>query len=258
MSTLIFLNTLLRRFFFKSAFLAVCFFWLIGCSATKTSTVNHDKSADQPEIKTLPAPKKVMVLGNSITDHGPSPAIGWHGDWGMAASAREKDFVHVLMDSLRKSYDTVTWDFLYRNISFWERNLGYDFVRERTFEKLLTYDPDILIIRLGENVNEDSARNKNYELKLTELINTFKGKKSAVIITGNFWPSKYKDDVQRNVAVKNNYFFVDLSALSNDTRNQAADYFEHPGVAAHPSDYGMSNIANKILEVINAEALVDQ
>ena len=46
---------------------------------------------------------KMLFLGNSITLHGPAPEIGWTGDWGMAASAREKDYVHQLLDRVSKS-----------------------------------------------------------------------------------------------------------------------------------------------------------
>ena len=39
---------------------------------------------------------RVLFVGNSITLHGPRPQIGWTNNWGMAASARDKDYVHLL------------------------------------------------------------------------------------------------------------------------------------------------------------------
>ena len=39
---------------------------------------------------------KVLILGNSIVAHDPEPDIGWAGNWGMAASISDSDFVHVL------------------------------------------------------------------------------------------------------------------------------------------------------------------
>ena len=40
---------------------------------------------------------RVMFLGNSITNHGIKEEIGWLAHHGMAASAKEKDYVHILM-----------------------------------------------------------------------------------------------------------------------------------------------------------------
>lgn len=37
--------------------------------------------------------RQALVLGNSITIHPPLPSIGWFGNWGMAASSKDKDFV---------------------------------------------------------------------------------------------------------------------------------------------------------------------
>ena len=38
---------------------------------------------------------RVLFIGNSITLHGKAPELGWHGDWGMAASAKENDYVQI-------------------------------------------------------------------------------------------------------------------------------------------------------------------
>ena len=38
---------------------------------------------------------KVLVVGNSIVKHSPASYLGWYGDWGMAATSPDKDFLHV-------------------------------------------------------------------------------------------------------------------------------------------------------------------
>ena len=45
---------------------------------------------------------KVLFIGNSITRHEPKPEIGWDNDWGMAASCRENDYVHVAVRFLEE------------------------------------------------------------------------------------------------------------------------------------------------------------
>ncbi len=36
---------------------------------------------------------RIMFIGNSVTLHGPLASIGWHGNWGMAASDIKKDYM---------------------------------------------------------------------------------------------------------------------------------------------------------------------
>ena len=44
--------------------------------------------------------KRIMFIGNSITLHGAKPDIGWNFEHGMAASSKEKDYVHVVMNKI--------------------------------------------------------------------------------------------------------------------------------------------------------------
>jgi hypothetical protein len=44
--------------------------------------------------------ESLLVVGNSLTQHGPKPDKGWSGNWGMAASSADKDFVHLLVKRL--------------------------------------------------------------------------------------------------------------------------------------------------------------
>jgi hypothetical protein len=53
------------------------------------------------EATPVKTPKKVLILGNSITWHPPGPDINWFGNWGMAASAADRDFLSLL---IKKNY----------------------------------------------------------------------------------------------------------------------------------------------------------
>ena len=192
-----------------------------------------------------PAPLKILVVGNSITRHGPKPDIGWERDWGMAASAPEKDYVHLLYAKLRAA--GVSPFMMIRQASGWE--IGYlnegildKFAEERAF------DADIVIYRLGENVKKETKY--AFREKLEAFINHIcpRGK---VVFTTNFWKNEIVDDGIRDLAAKRGEPCVDIVCTAED--QMALEPFDHKGVAMHPGDKGMEMIAEKLGDAVLAE-----
>lgn len=185
--------------------------------------------------------KNVVILGNSIVAHPPYLEIGWNADWGMAASARDSDFVHLLISNIHKKDPSVT--IRYTSISAFERDYDtYDLTQLETFR-----NADMLIMRISENVNSETSIARNFALHYDNLIKYLAPADSTVkIITDGFWPSPI-NDIIKNYAVKNSYPFVSLYDLyHNDITNSAKGLFGNVGVASHPSDKGMRNITVRI------------
>jgi hypothetical protein len=195
----------------------------------------------------------IYFLGNSITLHGPRTEVGWYGNWGMAASKEENDYVHKLIKKLKNVYNNqfIRINYGVRNIGNWELNFFIE------LDDLEINKIDLLIIRLGENVNEEYARNNNYYDALDRLIKKYKGNNTKIIITDNYWSSEFKDTIQRNIAIDNGYYFVQINDLYSNYENSAFGQFEHPGVAKHPSDIGMENIAQRIFDSIKENKIME-
>lgn len=179
----------------------------------------------------------VLVLGNSITQNAPSENIGWFGNWGMAASAPEKDFCSLLRNNENiKSLTAI-------NIANWER----DFSTDMNFLLKATTNPyDLVIIRLCENVSTTIG----YENALTYLTKKFNCK---IIISSTVWYAPEKDLIASKVALDNDYIFCDLKDIQKDNSNYAYVQFQNEGVSAHPSDIGMKFIADKIINSIETK-----
>ena len=94
--------------------------------------------------------RRILFLGNSITLHGPNADIGWTGNWGMAASSEDKDYVHLVTSSLAQHIGARP-QIMVRNIADFERNYAtYDV--DQKMRDLFAFDPDLVILAIGENV----------------------------------------------------------------------------------------------------------
>ena len=191
--------------------------------------------------------KRVLFLGNSITLHETKPEIGWNHNWGMAASSERNDYVHIVLDGLEEKFGAV--NYCITNVGEWELNFWKTEVLESFFASK-DFGADIVIVRLGENVNRQKLSEYDFEKYFEKFVRYFSGKAEKVIITDLFWEYKELDEMIKNVCERVNGRFVMLSDLGYDNANKALGLFEHEGVALHPGDRGMAKIAERILAAI--------
>jgi hypothetical protein len=205
----------------------ISFFFLFSC-----------RNGIDPNIYTKP--KTVVIIGNSIIKHEPKPEYGWFNDWGMAASCKDSDLVHLLIRDMKdKDNRTIV---KYKNVAEFEMSFrDYDF---KNFDSLK--GADIYIIKLGENVehypkNEDAFM--NYYDKMISHIDP--DNKAVKIIVSGWW-EKRTNILIGNYAKKNDYAFVNIQDLSKDSSNCAYQQFKMLGVARHPNDKGMRVMSERI------------
>lgn len=204
-----------------------------------------NKSSKVFYLGNLGARTRILIVGNSITRHGPKAGIGWDGDWGMAASCPEKDYVHRLFNMLTEDGQDV-----FMRISQCT-DLETKF-REETYllnhKEDRDFNADIMIFRLGENVSQENA--PYFENTIKQFID-FVCPNGKVVFTTCFWESPIVDNAIINIAKERGEPWIDC-CFSKDEKNMALGQFEHYGVSIHPGDTGMEQIAKSIFNVLKA------
>jgi len=173
----------------------------------------------------------IIFIGNSITYHPPGPDAGWYGNFGMAASSEDTDYVNIVSKKLNASFKAL-------NLAEWERGFWYYDYSELDKHKGWA---DIAIIKLGENVTEiiDFKRSFNELLEHVDCKNT--------IVLSTWWDKliyPQVNDYMRSVTMANNFQWVQLP--EHDTTYDATN-FKDKDVSSHPGDKGMLLIAESIL-----------
>ena len=205
------------------------------------------------DIKVVPIQfKNILILGNSITKHAPGPQVGWYGNWGMAASVQSKDFSHIISTALKAQMTPV-------NISDFE--MSHTVFDLKNLEKYFVQTPDLIIIKLGENVLQTTDFDKSF----TKFISFIKEKAphAKIVIAGTFWQNDPVNKVLVAESQSRKIPFVKLQQLDTQVNKSfiGEDVFSEDGlkykisdqgVANHPGDAGMKNIADLILAKVDS------
>jgi len=192
---------------------------------------------------------RVLVYGNSIALHGRAPKLGWHGDWGMAASARERDFAHLVIAGL-EAHRGQKADYRIRNIALLERNYRTNLTEFAELAADAAYAPDYVVIAVGENVPVVGETDKpDYTRFLAALAKPLaeSAKRPPVVMRAPFWRNPAKAECTARAAAETGSVYVDAGPLGDSEENMALGLFEHKGVAKHPGDLGMRRLADLIL-----------
>jgi hypothetical protein len=196
----------------------------------------------------------------------------------MAASERRKDFVHLLGDSLKTADPTIKRNMYSINVATaFERQLPStvylnSLIESADLKNFTTLDfrmCDTFIIRLGENVNASS-----YSAFKTSLVSLMKNitdyvPNAKIFVTGLFWSNSNKEQsitsavnatIPTSHSSLSNHryrYYIQINQYDNSQNKQSIgnevlgdDLSMHEitssGVANHPNDTGMSNIAAAI------------
>lgn len=191
---------------------------------------------------------KVLIYGNSIALHGPKPDIGWTNNWGMAASAPEKDFAHLVVAGLEAKLGKRA-DFRIRNLATLERNFTTNVATVAEISADARWKPDYVVVAIGENakgVDETSAA--AYGRFLADVARPFADSGARIVMRSPFWKNAVKAECTAKAAAEVGAVYVDAGSLGSVDENKAIGLFPHAGVANHPGDLGMSRLADLILD----------
>lgn len=190
--------------------------------------------------------KRIMLVGNSMTLHGPNADIGWCFDHGMAASAPEKDYAHRLMASVLEIAADAS--FCICQASTWEMSYKRGGQMLSDFEAARRFAPDIIVMRIVENCPMADFEPQLFKDELDKLLRYLDMKGTAeLILTTGFWRHP-ADSAIEEYAGERGLAAIRLGDLGDDDSMKAVGLFEHKGVANHPNDRGMQAMADRILD----------
>ena len=194
-------------------------------------------------------------MGNSITRHG--LASYWWGDWGMAASRRSRDYVHLLVDGMEKRGCSVSFEAF--NFSAWEV-MAHDRAEAlQLIEPKLSADTTLIVCQLGENIRSSQGLYEDYR-EMLEYIQSH-APAARIMALSPFWPMPEISAAEKRAAEICGVAFVDCSDLWGrqewmcpddykvEGENGELHLVEHQGVRQHPGDRGHAEIAGRLLQV---------
>jgi hypothetical protein len=197
--------------------------------------------------------KRVLVIGNSLTKHPPLAGSDWDHDWGMAATRMENDFAHLLHQMICRYQPSPKSELIVHRL------YDPDLLVPAAVKSVTENCADLIVVELGDNLQPEKIDPAKVPAAYENLLKTLKDKNpDAMILATSTWGANETINRIMEKACKNQAtIFVNISDLIGNPKNSAASEgrFKHPGVAWHPGDRGMKEIATRLWNTIRHEMI---
>lgn len=183
---------------------------------------------------------RIAFFGNSITAHHPAPHIGWQGNWGMAASMESLDYVNQtarLLGAIEfQTFSAIAWE---KNIEAYDVN---------ELKPMTDYNADLVIANIGENIKSTHSIEsvKSQLLMLKNYI--YDHSDSELVIVNSYYGGHRVNTAIAEFCLEHGLIMVDVGDMR--AHYSASDFFDNYAVGSHPSDAGMLEIANRIVNAL--------
>lgn len=178
---------------------------------------------------------KLVVIGNSITWHGAQKSLDWDHDSGMAASSADKDYAHLVAAGWQISNPSIT------NFATLEIAPADNIAQIPA----LTAEIDsttAVVIELGDNSTSGSTE---FAAAYARLLDATSARASLACLS-TWWQDDVKDAMIKAACTAHGgrYVYIgDIFPVRQDTV-----VYSDAGVQAHPHDWSMAQIAQRVLK----------
>ncbi|HMW54786.1 MAG TPA: glycoside hydrolase family 99-like domain-containing protein [Accumulibacter sp.] len=192
--------------------------------------------------------KDLLVIGNSLTQHSPAPALGWQGNWGMAASTADKDFVHQLGAKLQQATTEKLQVSTIPGYSL-ERSFLSEQPPSMPLPKPGSYD--YIVVEIGDNIDFSGLHTDLFDARYDSLLAGLRGAlrpSGRLVCLGKWWANDMIDAEIRRACERRGGVFLPLGPISALPGAHASSErtFINKGVGEHPGDRGMAEIADQV------------
>lgn len=210
---------------------------------------------------------RIVCIGDSVTAHpymapDQNPLGYWLQDWGMAASAEDKDYAHVLANMYASDGKEVSLDVY--NYNAWEMAEASQIPRSSYLSSLDTFfssdkpQADLVVLQLGENCTQYQSLSVDFGGLIDYLRQ--KAPSAEIVATGTIIimdPPRNAavDAIKQQVCAEKGVVYVDMSGYNESMWVGEGTQIVNPqgqvtiisvSQRTHPGDYGMQWIAQQI------------